>query len=191
LHTSTDKPTWLGLPSQQQERRIKSPKQYLIRDLFLFSCHTGIPYGDMCNLTERDLSTAQDGTVWIKAPRGKTGVEYQIPLLDLPLHILERYRDTTTDGLLLPMYDNSTLNDALKEIAKTCGIDRPVSWHVARHTFATSVLSQGVPIETVSRMLGHSRIDTTQIYAKVTDDKIAEDTRGLEERIAGKFKFAI
>jgi integrase len=136
---------------------LKSPKHYLIRDLFLFSCHTGIPYGDMCNLTERDLSTAQDGTVWIKAPRGKTGVEYQIPLLDLPLHILERYRDTTPDGRLLPMYDNSTLNDALKDIAKTCGIDRPVSWHVARHTFATSVLSQGVPIETVSRMLGTQR----------------------------------
>jgi integrase len=133
---------------------LKSPKHYLIRDLFLFSCHTGIPYGDMCALSDSDLSPAEDGTVWIKALRGKTGVEYQIPLLDLPLQILDRYEGITPDGRLLPMYDNRELNAGLKWIAKTCGIDRPLTWHQASHTFSTRAVSQGVPIETVNRMLG-------------------------------------
>jgi integrase len=113
---------------------LKSPKHYLIRDLFLFSCHTGIPYGDVCALSDRDLSTAEDGTVWIKALRGKTGVEYQIPLLDLPLQILDRYEGIAPDGRLLPMYDNGELNAGLKQIAKTCGIDRPLTWHRTRHS---------------------------------------------------------
>ena len=170
---------------------LTSPKHYLIRDLFLFSCWTGIPYGDMAALTSECLSVAEDGVVWIKSTRGKTGIDYQIPLNDLALQILEHYRDTASDGRLLPMYGNSEMNTGLKRIARTCGIGRTISYHCARHTFGTHALSQGVPIETVSRMLGHSRIDTTQIYAKVTDDKIAEDTLGLDERIAGRFKFAI
>jgi integrase len=170
---------------------LKSSKHYLIRDLFLFSCYIGIPYGDMCGLTDKDLSTAEDGTVWIKKLRGKTGVEYEIPLQELPLQILERYRDLEPNGRLLPMYSNFILNGELKAIARTCGIDRPLTWHVARHTFSTWAVSQGVPIETVSRMLGHSRITTTQIYAKITDKKIDEDMRGLEQRITSKFKFAI
>jgi len=170
---------------------LTSPKHYLIRDLFLFSCWTGIPYGDMYALTANDLSVAEDGEVWIKGKRGKTGIEYQVPLHDLPLQILERYRDTAPDGRLLPMYCNSHINDVLKEIARTCGIDRRLSFHSGRHTFSTRALSLGVPIETVSRMMGHSRITTTQIYAKVTDNKIDEDTRGLDELIAGKFQFAV
>ncbi len=170
---------------------LTSPKHYLIRDLFLFSCETGIPYGDMCRLTENDLSVAEDGTVWIKASRCKTGIDYQIPLGDLPLEILERYRGTAPNGRLLPMYDNKEINVQLKRIARTCGIDRRLTFHVARHSFSTRALSHGVPIETVSRMLGHSQITTTQIYARVTDDKIAEDTRGLEERISERFQFAI
>jgi integrase len=170
---------------------LTSPKHYLIRDLFLFSCWTGIPYGDMSALTGKSLSVAEDGVVWIKGTRGKTGIDYQVPLHDLPLQILERYRDTALDGRLLPMYDNREINVQLKCIAKTCGINRRLTFHQGRHTFSTYALTHGIPIETVSRMLGHSRIDTTQIYAQVTDDKIAEDTHGLDERIAGRFKFAI
>ena len=171
--------------------RLTSPKHYLIRDLFLFSCWTGIPYGDMRNLTKDDLSVAEDGETWIKASRGKTGVDYEIPLHDLPLEILERYRDTAPDGRLLPMYDNWEINEQLKHIARTCGIDRRLTFHMGRHTFSTRAVSLGVPIETVSRMLGHSRITTTQIYAQITDDKIDEDMRSLEKRINKKFKFAI
>ena len=171
---------------------LHSPRLYLIRDLFLFSCYTGISYGDMCRLTAANLETADDGTVWIKAAREKTNVEFEIPLLDLPLHIIDKYRDTAPDGKLLPMYGNSELNKGLKSLAMVCGIDRKLTFHMARHTYATEItLSHGVPMETVSRMLGHSRVDTTQIYAQVTDNKIDIDTQALDERIAEQFTIAI
>ena len=171
---------------------LSVPRLYLVRDLFLFSCYTGISYGDMCRLTAANLETAEDGTVWIKAAREKTNVEFEIPLLDLPLHIIDKYRDTTSDGKLLPMYGNSELNKGLKSLATVCGIDRKLTFHMARHTYATEItLSHGVPMETVSRMLGHSRIDTTQIYAQVTDNKIDTDTQSLDERIAERFTVAI
>lgn len=171
---------------------LPSSRLYLVRDLFLFSCYTGISYGDMCRLTAANLETAEDGTVWIKATREKTNVEFEIPLLDLPLHIIDKYRDTTSDGKLLPMYGNSELNKGLKHLAAACGIDRKLAFHMARHTYATEItLSHGVPMETVSRMLGHSRVDTTQIYAQVTDNKIDTDTQSLDERIAERFTIAI
>lgn len=164
---------------------LHSPRLYLIRDLFLFSCYTGISYGDMCRLTAANLETAEDGTVWIKATREKTNIEFEIPLLDLPLRIIDKYR-------VLPMYGNSELNKGLKLLAAACGIDRKLTFHMARHTYATEItLSHGVPMETVSRMLGHSRVDTTQIYAQVTDDKIDTDTQSLDERIAERFTVAI
>lgn len=171
---------------------LSVPRLYLVRDLFLFSCYTGISYGDMCRLTAVNLETAEDGTTWIKATREKTNVEFEIPLLDLPLHIIDKYRDTTPDGKLLPMYGNSELNKGLKQLAAACGIDRKLTFHMARHTYATEItLSHGVPMETVSRMLGHSRVDTTQIYAQVTDNKIDTDTQALDERIAERFTVAI
>ncbi|WP_418916329.1 site-specific integrase [Alistipes communis] len=171
---------------------LSVPRLYLVRDLFLFSCYTGISYGDMCRLTAANLETADDGTVWVKAAREKTGVSFEIPLLDLPLHIIDKYRDTTPDGKLLPMYGNSELNRGLKQLAAACGIDRKLTFHMARHTYATEItLSHGVPMETVSRMLGHSRVDTTQIYAQVTDNKIDTDTQSLDKRIAERFTIAI
>ena len=171
---------------------LSVPRLYLVRDLFLFSCYTGISYGDMCRLTTANLETAEDGTVWIKATREKTNVEFEIPLLDLPLHIIDKYRDIMPDGRLLPMYGNSELNKGLKLLAAACGIDRKLTFHMARHTYATEItLSYGVPMETVSRMLGHSRVDTTQIYAQVTDNKIDADTQALDERIAERFTVAI
>lgn len=114
---------------------LTCPKHYLIRDLFLFSCYTGIPYGDMRRLTDEDISIAGDGEVWIKSQREKTGMDYEIPLLALPLQILERYRGTAFKGRLLPLYDNTTMNRELKLIAKTCGIDRHLVFHAARHTY--------------------------------------------------------
>lgn len=167
---------------------LHDSRLYHVRDLFLFSCFTGIPYGDMCRLTEDNLEVAEDGTVWIKSSRKKTKIDYEIPLLDVPLHIIEKYRGVASDGKLLPMYCNSVLNAQLKRIAKICGIERRLVYHAARHTYATEVtLAHGVPLETVSRMLGHNRITTTQIYAKVTDDKIGTDTQNLNERIASRF----
>ncbi len=184
------------LTSEELERlmttQLHDSRLYLVRDLFLFSCYTGITYGDICLLTEDNLETAEDGTVWIKSSRKKTKMEYEIPLLDLPLQIIEKYRGIAPDGRLLPMYSNSTLNLQLKRIAKICGIERRLVYHCGRHTYATEVtLAHGVPLETVSRMLGHNRITTTQIYAKVTDDKINTDTAKLEERIASRFTISI
>lgn len=171
---------------------LSVPRLYLVRDLFLFSCYTGISYGDMCRLTAANLETADDGTVWIKAAREKTNVEFEIPLLDLPLHIIDKYRDTAPDEKLLPMYGNAELNRGLKHLAAACDIDRKLTFHMARHTYATEItLSHGVPMETVSRMLGHSRVDTTQIYAQVTDNKIGTDTQLLDRRIAERFTIAI
>lgn len=171
---------------------LPSPRLYLVRDLFLFSCYTGISYGDMCRLTTVNLETAEDGTTWIKATREKTNVEFEIPLLDLPRHIINKYRDIMPDDRLLPMYGNSELNKGLKLLAAACGIDRKLTFHMARHTYATEItLSHGVPMETVSRMLGHSRVDTAQIYAQVTDNKIDTDTQSLDERIAERFTIAI
>lgn len=166
---------------------LPSQRIYLVRDLFLFSCYTGISYGDMCRLTAANLETSEDGTTWIKATREKTNVEFEIPLLDLPLHIIDKYHDTTSDGKLLPIYGNSELNKGLKLLAATCGIDRKLTFHSTRHTYATEItLSHGVPMETVSRMLGHSRVDTTQIYAHVTDRKVDEDTKQLRKLFASR-----
>jgi integrase len=174
------------------QAQLTKPKHYLIRDLFLFSCYTGIPYCDMCKLSEEDISIAEDGVVWIKTFREKTGIDYEIPLLEIPLQIIERYRGKASDGRLLPMFPNGELNRELKNIARICGITRRLTWHCGRHTYATEItLSQGVPIETVSRMLGHSQISTTQIYAKITNEKIDEDMKALEKRLAGRFKFVI
>ncbi len=171
---------------------LHKPKLYLIRDMFLFSCYTGIPYGDMRLLSKEHLSLADDGTWWIRSSRKKTGIEFEIPLLDLPLRIIEKYRDTTPDGRLFPMYSNSVMNYNLKHIARLCQIDCPLVFHAGRHTYATEItLGHGVPLETVSKMLGHSQIETTQIYAKVTDDKINADTRILDERIAERFSVVI
>lgn len=160
---------------------LPTSNMYHIRDLFLFSCYTGISYGDLCRLTAANLETAEDGTVWIRAIREKTNVEFEIPLLDLPLRILDKYDGLAPEGKLLPMYCNSAINAALKTIAALCGIDRRLTFHMARHNFGTHItLSLGVPIETVSRMMGHKRIVTTQIYAHVTGTKVEDDMRRLK-----------
>ena len=166
---------------------LHSSRLYLVRDLFLFSCYTGISYGDLCRLTAANLETAEEGTVWVKATREKTGVSFEIPLLDLPLHIIDKYKDIMPSGKLLPMYGNSELNRGLKHLAAACGIDRKLTFHMARHNFGTHItLSLGVPIETVSRMMGHRRLMTTQIYAHVTDRKVDEDTKQLRKLSASR-----
>lgn len=167
---------------------LPSPSLRLVRDLFLFSCYTGIAYVDMGRLTTANLERTAEGGMRLRATREKTGVGFEIPLLDLPVRILDKYDGIAPEGKLLPMYCNSAINRSLKAIATLCGIDRKLTFHMGRHTYATEItLSHGVPIETVSRMLGHSRIDTTQIYAEVTDGKIETDTRQLDSRIAGRF----
>ena len=146
----------------------------------------------MCMLTKEDLVTDENGTLWIRTSRKKTKVEYEVPLLEVPLHILNKYRDVEPNGKLLPMYSNSDVNLSLKKIAAICGINRRIVFHAARHTYATEItLSHGVPLETVSKMLGHTRVNTTQMYARVTDEKIDADTKRLDSKISERFTIAI
>lgn len=168
---------------------LDHPNRYLTRDMFLFSVFTGLAYRDMCNLTDKNIVRAEDGALWIKTTRQKTGTLCNIPMLELPLQIIEKYRGLGKDGKLLLMLSCGRLNKNLKKIAKICGIDRRLVFHAGRHTYASEItLSQGVPIETVSQMMGHRDLRSTRIYAKVTNDKIGEDMTALENRIANRYQ---
>ncbi len=170
---------------------LDTPSRYLVRDIFLFSVFTGISHIDIKNLTTRNLSQAKDGTWWIHAKRKKTGNEFSVPLLDVPLSIIEKYRGMAEGDYLFKVFSCVTINIQLRKIAKMCGIERNITIHCARHSYASLItLSQGVPMETVSKMLGHTSIKSTQIYAKISNDKIFKDMAILEKRIAGKYKLA-
>lgn len=142
-----------------------------VRDLFVFSCYTGISYVDVMGLSLANISMGIDGNNWIITKRQKTKTPIKIPLLDPALELIRKYADhpiTQITGSLLPVITNEKLNVYLKEVAILCGIKKNLTFHMARHTFATTVtLSNGVPIETVSKLLGHTKIATTQIYARV------------------------
>ena len=156
----------------------------LVRDLFLFSTFTGLAYSDVKNLTEDNLQTFFDGNLWIITRRKKTNTESNIRLLDVPKCIIEKYKGMTRDNKVFPMPSNTTCNKILKTIAKLCGIKTHLTYHVARHSAATTILlSNGVPIETVSRLLGHTNIKTTQIYAKITAQKISQDLEQLSDKL--------
>ena len=158
-----------------------------IRDAFVFSCYTGLSYADLEKLTVDDLATGIDGETWIFISRTKTSVASNIPLLPKAKKILSKYSkhiERENSGKLLPMRTNQKMNKYLKLIAKRCGISKTLTFHMARHTFATTVtLTNGVPIETVSSMLGHTSIRTTQIYAKVIEKKVSEDMQKLRTRL--------
>jgi len=159
----------------------------LIKDLFVFSCYTGLSYGDVMNLTNQNLCIGIDSKPWINSHRQKTSIPVKIPLLNKAIEIIEKYKthpNTLSKENLFPTISNQKLNSYLKEIADVCQIQKNITFHIARHTFATTVtLSNGVPIETVSKLLGHSKITTTQIYAKVIERKVSEDMQKLEQRI--------
>lgn len=159
----------------------------VIRDLFLFSCYTGLAYIDLKHLSADMLRRWPDGNLWIDTKRQKTDVPVHVRLLDVPIQLIEKYDGTTEGGLLFPVPSNQKVNSYLKEIASVCGIDKDLTFHMARHTFATTVtLANGVPIETVSKMLGHTNIQTTQIYARVIDTKINNDMEVLAGKLNAK-----
>lgn len=164
---------------------MKNSYHELIRDLFVFSVFTGLTYSDVKNLTTDNLQTFFDGNLWIITRRKKTNTESNIRLLDVPQKIIEKYKGMTKDNKVFPMPSNTTCNKILKEIGRQCGFKTRLSTHVARHTNATTVLlSNGVPIETVSRLLGHTNIKTTQLYAKITAQKISQDMETLSHKLA-------
>ncbi len=155
-----------------------------IRDVFIFSCYTGLSYIDVAKLTQDNVQEAFDGNLWVMTKRSKTNVNANIRLLAIPKEILKKYRGKQIDSKCLPVVSNQKMNEYLKEIATICGINKKLTFHLARHSFATSItLSNGVPIESVSKMLGHTSIRTTQIYAKITDQKISKDMDILAQKI--------
>jgi len=159
-----------------------------VKDIFLFSCYTGLSYMDVKLLTKDKISKVIDCDYWIYTKRIKTNQPVKIPMLPRAIEIMKKYEEAPTeDNRLLPVYSNQKTNSYLKEIAKACGIYKNISFHMARHTFATTVtLSNGVPIETVSKMLGHRKLSTTQIYARVLQEQIGEDMKKVMEIYSSK-----
>ena len=157
-----------------------------VKDIFLFSCFTGLAYADVKKLSTRNIGIGIDGERWIFINRTKTDTRSNIPILPIASAILEKYRDhpqVAIQGKLLPVLSNQKMNGYLKEIADLCGINKELTFHIARHTFATTVtLSNGVPIESVSKMLGHKNLKTTQHYAKILDLKVSNDMQILKEK---------
>jgi site-specific recombinase XerD len=161
-----------------------------VRDIFLFCCFTGLAYADVKKLRRWDLVTGIDGEQWISIKRQKTDTPSRIPLLPAASTLMQRYVDhpnCENSGRVLPVLSNQKMNAYLKEIADVCGINKPITFHIARHTFATTVtLLNGVPIESVSKMLGHTNIKTTQHYAKILDIKVGADMAMIKQKYTTK-----
>lgn len=157
-----------------------------VLDVFLFACYTGLSYTDVRNLNEDNITRGIDGNYWIFTQREKNEQPVKIPLLDEAWNILKKYGTYSekNNGQLLPVYSNQKVNTYLKEIAGSLNIYKNLTFHSARHTFATTVmLSNGVPIETVSKLLGHTKISTTQVYARVLEEKISSDIKNLKNKL--------
>ncbi|MAU14191.1 site-specific integrase [Muricauda sp. 334s03] len=170
-----------------QEADIEDKGYGIVRDIFVFSCYTGLSYTDVRLLDKSNIVVGIDGERWIFTQREKNEQPVKIPLLEVAKQILEKYEDHPhlNQGKLLPVYSNQKTNAYLKEITALLGISKNLTFHSARHTFATTVtLSNGVPIETVSKMLGHTKISTTQVYARVLEEKISSDMSGLRRALS-------
>lgn len=168
-----------------QDKDFSGQGLNLVRDIFIFSCYTGLAYIDIFNLTKEHISKGIDGNLWIMTNRQKTGSVSNIPLLPIPEEIIRKYENHPTalqSEKLLPVYTNQKINEYLKTIADNCEINKKLTFHVARHTFATTItLGNNVSIESVSKMLGHKSIRTTQHYAKILDKKVSEDMSALKK----------
>ena len=170
------------------EKEFKTERLSLVRDIFLFSCFTGLAYIDVKNLTKSHISFGIDREKWIFTHRQKTESASKIPILPVTQMIIDKYENhpqCKNEDKLLPILSNQKMNAYLKELADICNIDKELTFHIARHTFATTVtLTNGVPIESVSKMLGHKNLRTTQHYAKVLDRKVSEDMKILKDKFA-------
>lgn len=171
-------------------KEIKFERLALVRDIFLFSCYTGLAYIDVKQLTSLNIKIGIDGFKWIFTNRQKTETKSNIPLLPMAEEIIAKYKDQPqciNQGKLLPILSNQKMNAYLKELADMCNINKELTFHIARHTFATTVtLTNGVPIESVSKMLGHRNLKTTQHYAKILDRKVSEDMMNLRDKLSSK-----
>ncbi|WP_185210459.1 site-specific integrase [Sphingobacterium mizutaii] len=161
-------------------------KDELVKDLFVFSCFTGLSYSDLKGLKNSNLQDFFDGNQWIIVRRRKTSISSNVMLLDIPKMIIEKYAGMAKDGKVFPVPSNGSINDRLNTISQQidCLKNKKVTFHLARHTFATLFLSEGVPLESLSKMLGHKNIATTQIYAKILNEKVGKDM----QKVSHKFK---
>jgi integrase len=173
-----------------EHKEVKLPRLEVVRDTFVFCCYTGLAFVDVMNLTPGHIVKGQDGELWINTSRQKTTNEVKVPLLEQALFIIERHKGNIkalSKGTVFPQLSNQKMNSYLKELAEICGITKVLTFHVARHTFATTVtLVNGVPIETVSKLLGHTTMRSTQVYAKVIEKKVSEDMANLKQRLEVK-----
>ncbi len=173
-----------------EEKTFTILRLQYVKDLFIFSCYTGLAYIDVMHLTPEHIQIGIDKELWLITNREKTDTSVKIPILPVAMEIINKYKNdikAKVQNRLFPNIANQKLNSYLKEIADICGITKNITFHLARHTFATTVtLTNGVPIESVSKMLGHTKISTTQIYAKVIEKKVGEDMSKLKEKLSIK-----
>jgi len=171
------------------KKDFKNDRINQVRDIFVFSCYTGLAYADVKKLRRAEIEKGVDGEQWIFTLRQKTDIPCPIPLLPVALQLMDKYAShpkCVNEDRVLPVLSNQKINAYLKEIADICGIKKTLTFHLARHTFATTItLCNGVPIETVSKMLGHTTIKQTQHYAKILHNKISMDMAMLREKYAG------
>lgn len=170
-----------------EELKSNLKRLVLAKDLFIFSCYTGLSYIDVIRLKPDDIHLGTDGNQWVISNRQKTGTPIRIPILPKAWEIIQNYSNNPRskfNGTIFPVISNQKLNSYLKEVADLCAINKNLTFHLARHTFATTVtLSNGVPIESVSKMLGHTSIKTTQIYARIVDSKLSDDMETLKSKL--------
>ena len=175
--------------SKLENHKFDSDRLTKVRDCFVFCCYTGLPYREMADLREHHITKGFDGKEWIKIQRKKTHKPLMIPILPQAATILERYKsDVRKDGALLPVITNQKFNQYLKEIAQELGVKKKLTHHIARKTFASTVLLYNdVPMEIVSELLGHSDIKITQKhYAKVSNKKVSSQIDKLSDKLKGK-----
>ena len=171
-----------------EKAKFKIERLEFTRNIFVFSCYTGLAYIDVMQLRPEDIHLGNDGNNWIITNRQKTGNPLRIPILPKAWEIVKKYIDhprSQFNGTVFPVISNQKLNSYLKEVADLSKISKNLTFHLSRHTFATSItLSNGVPIETVSKMLGHTSLKTTQIYARIVDSKISDDMNQLKKKLS-------
>jgi site-specific recombinase XerD len=170
-----------------EEKDFQVERLNQTRDIFVFSCYTGLSYAEVFDLKPEHIVIGLDGERWIRGQRKKSKEWFSVPLLPQALAIIEHYKNDTmaqAHGKVLPVFTNQKTNAYLKEIAHMCRISKNLTYHLARHTFATTVtLANGVPIESVSKMLGHTSLRTTQIYARVVEQKLSQDMKALKSKL--------
>lgn len=168
-------------------KKLDNPRLEKVRDIFIFCCYTGFAYADVKAFERNAVTIGLDGEYWLKTNRMKTGIKESVPLLPKALEIIEKYKNhayCVRKNKLLPVICNQKYNEYIKEVALHCDIDKNLTSHIARHTFATTItLTNGVPLKTVSSMLGHASIKTTEIYAKIVEQKVSDDMKSLREKL--------